>query len=414
MGNVLPEEAYAAALATLPGVTPAELRWLTDNDGGGSPSVAWDRIRRGVTAGRAGWSGQRRAQWRRAALDTEPAELLADCRGRQVEILTPRSPGYPDRLLTDPERPSVLFRAGRAEAVDLGRPTVTIVGTRNCTGYGRQVAQVLGRDLARAGVVVVSGLAAGIDAAAHQGALGQEGGVVGVAATSVDVAYPHSSRELWGRVINRGLLFSEKPPGYRANPRAFLHRNRLMAGLADAVVIVESHPKGGSLSTAAAATARGITVMAVPGPILTSASAGTNALIADGCPPVRDHVDVLVALNLARAAQGRTGELAEAAPLPPTKRAAAAERRRAVVRTARLQGQARLPAASERVRPDRRSPSRAEADLLDQIDVTPTRLEVILARTGRRPGELALALDGLEEAGMVEAGPGWWARTARA
>ena len=414
MSPALPEEAYAAALATLTGITPQELTTLTEVDGDGSPAAAWDRIRRGSIQDRPELSANRRARWRREANSVEAGEILAACRLGRIAILIPSSEGYPDRLRADPERPTVLFRGGRPDAVDLARPTVTIVGTRHCTGYGRQVAQALGQDLGEAGVVVVSGLASGIDSAAHQGALGRDGAVVGVVATGPDVVYPRSSAELWGRVMARGVLFAEKPPRYGANPRGFVHRNRIMAALADVVVVVESHSQGGSLSTVAAATTRGVTVMAVPGPVLVSSSAGTNALIADGCAPVRDHLDVLAALGLARSGKGRTGLLAEAAPLQAGKRDRKAEQARAQRRAARLQDEARTAPAPPRSGPEpsRRPPSAEEAALLTQVDATPTRLEVILARTGRRPGEVALALDGLEEAGLVRAGAGWWARVA--
>jgi DNA processing protein len=416
---VAQEEAYAAALAGLPRISPVELSALIEVDGEGVASRAWDRVTRGVLHGRPGWSANRRAEWRRAATSRDPREILASCRAAGVRVLTPASDDYPERLRADPQRPAVLFAAGGSRAVDLARPVVTIVGTRQCSGYGRQVAQSLGQQLTRAGVVIASGLATGIDAAAHQGALGLDGPVLGVVATGPDVIYPRSSALLWRRVVERGLLLSEKPPGYGANPRSFVYRNRIMAGLADVVVVVESHRDGGSLSTVAAAAARGITVMAVPGPVTASSSVGTNALIADGCAPVRDHVDVLVGLGLARARKGRMGELAEAAPSPvETRRSASA----AGGRQRRLAGEvlsrsrrasAADPSASDPSDPSVRAggaPSPEESALLAQIDATPTRLEAVMARTGRRAGELALALDALEEAGLVEAGPGWWAR----
>lgn len=412
----LPEEAYAAALASLPGISPPELRTLTEEDGRGVPSLAWDKVRRGTAGRRPEWRITRPDQWRRAAGTIDVGELYVRCKARGIQVVTPTSDGYPERLREDPERPTVLFRAGCSESVDLSRPTVTIVGTRQCTGYGRQVAQALGQSLGEAGVVVISGLATGIDAAAHQGALGRDGAVVGVVATGTDVVYPRSSETLWRRVLERGVLYSEKPPGYGSNPRSFVYRNRIMAGLADVVVVVESHPDGGSMSTVAAAAARGVTVMAVPGPVLASSSAGTNSLIADGCALVRDHVDVMVALELRRPSRARIGELADAAPRPEREKAGAAGQRRAERRATRLQGIGRqapdaptLPAATAAIR----AATEEEAALLTEIDVTPTRLEVILARTGRRPGELALALDGLEAAGLVQAGPGWWARAGR-
>ena len=173
---------------------------------------------------------------------------------------------------------------------------MAIVGTRRCTHYGREVAFELGRDLARAGICVVSGLALGIDGAAHAGVLdalaaghrrgatgsrrsgGEAGtaGPVGVAASGVDVAVPPAPRRLWSRVAAAGAVLSETAPGQPAQAWRFPARNRIIAGLAGAVVVVESHAGGRLDAHRRRRPARGVEVMAVPGPVHSPASAGTN------------------------------------------------------------------------------------------------------------------------------------------
>ena len=404
--------AYAAALAALPELTPAHLSRLLDIDGGGLPSKAWHKVLTGRLEHRAELSADRVETWRRAAQSQDPREHLARCRSLGLRVLVRGLPGYPPRLARDPAPPAVLFARGDLDVIDQSRPTAVLVGTRRCSGYGRQMAQVLGRHLAERGVVVVSGMAAGIDAAAQSGALGRDGAVAGVAATGLDVIYPTSSAKLWERLGSEGVLVSEKPPGHGAVPTSFIHRNRIMAGLADVVVVVESHIKGGSLVTVDEAVKRGRTVMAVPGPVTSAASAGANALIADGCPPARDAVDVQVALGLVRAGRRRAGELVEVAPPRPRRRGGGRPpRHRAPFDTSPLSSgsDAVSCGAGASVRAEL---SELERELLDQVDATPTRMDVLMARTGLAPGELALGLDALDQAGLVEAGPGWWARIA--
>ena len=183
---------------------------------------------------------------------------------------------------------------------------MAIVGTRSATPYGRQVASELGSDLAAAGVIVVSGLARGIDGAAHAGALRERGAAsappVAVVGTGLDIVYPATNRELWEAVASRGAILSEAGLGTKPHPGVFPARNRIIAALSDVVVVVESHRGGGSLYTAEAAARRSIPVCAVPGSVKSRASQGTNELLVDGCAPVRDAEDVLVAISLARAA----------------------------------------------------------------------------------------------------------------
>lgn len=219
-------------------------------------------------------------------------------------VLVYGQPGYPERLLEDPAPPALLFAQGRLDALD--GPAVAVVGTRNATRLGRDLAGCLGAELTAAGVAVVSGLALGIDGAAHRGAVGwlgnhpggQVGRPIGVIASGLDVVYPRRHLELHRQVAATGLLVSETPLGHRPVPWRFPARNRIIAGLVDAVVVVESRSAGGSMLTAGEALDRGISVLAVPGHPTSGAAAGTNDLIFDGATIVRSAADVLGAIGV--------------------------------------------------------------------------------------------------------------------
>lgn len=164
----------------------------------------------------------------------------------------------------------------------LDAPRVAIVGTREATAYGERVTRELAGALARAGACIVSGLARGIDAAAHRAALANGGRTVAVLGTGVDVAYPVGHRALHEEIAERGLLLAEQRPGSRAHKGSFPRRNRIIAALARLVIVVEAPWRSGALNTAAHANDLGRTIAAVPGPIDAPASAGTNAMIRDG------------------------------------------------------------------------------------------------------------------------------------
>jgi DNA processing protein len=166
------------------------------------------------------------------------------------------------------------------------------------------VAADLGTALADLGVVVVSGLAAGIDAEVQRAALARGGHVVGVVAGGLDHPYPRRNRDLWAAIAERGWLVAEAPLGVRPDAWRFPLRNRIIAGLADVVVVVESASKGGSLHTVREAEQRDRAVLAVPGPVTSAASAGTNDLLADGCAPCRSVDDIATALDLVHATDG--------------------------------------------------------------------------------------------------------------
>ena len=285
---------YAAALAGLPEMTPVRLAQVLGPLG---PVEAWSALTRGTNP------GDPTRRFADAARATDPAEVGERYRRSGVQILLPDCGLYPKALAGDPGAPAVLFAHGDPSVVE-DRRRVAIVGTRSATPYGRRVAADLGRDLASAGVVVISGLAQGIDGAAHAGALGAADGEgaapAAVVGTGLDVVYPTSNARLWEQVVARGVVFSESPLGTLPRPKVFPARNRIIAALSDVVVVVECHHRGGSLHTVEAAARRGIPVAAVPGSVRSRASDGTNGLLVDGCIPVRDATDVLVAISLAR------------------------------------------------------------------------------------------------------------------
>jgi len=383
------EAACAAALVSLPGMTPVRLtRVLAE----ASPTEAWSTLRSGEHA------VDPDGRFSRAARRVCPDRVLGAYREHRISVLVHGRAGYPSALLGDPGAPAVLFALGDPSVVD-GHDGVAVVGTRSATPYGCQVASELGRDLANAGIAVISGLAAGIDGAAHAGAVRARGGTapVAVVGTGLDVVYPSGSRGLWEALSTTGVIFSESPLGTRPSPRVFPARNRIIAGLARVVVVVESHVSGGALSTAEAAARRGITVCAVPGSVRSPASRGTNGLLVDGCVPVRDAEDVLVAVALAR--RGRDAP----APLP---------RSGALVAARRSPRPARAGAAVGVPSPDRVVPTRSavETRVLSAVDDVPTSIETVLTRTGLGLPDVAYACDRLVESGVLRSGEGWWAR----
>jgi len=204
---------------------------------------------------------------------------------------------YPDHLRNAADAPWALIGRGDPGFLDGLEPyaAVTVVGARRATSYGREIARELGRELAAAGMVVVSGLAFGIDGCAHRGAL-DAGRTIAVLGCGPDVAYPSSHRTLWRRICETGLVISELPPGATPWRWTFPARNRIMAALAGMTVVVEAATRSGSLITMDLAADLGRDLGAVPGPVTSRASAGPNALLASGAHVIRDAQDVLDAM----------------------------------------------------------------------------------------------------------------------
>lgn len=348
-----------------------------------SPERAWDAVR-GIAALPAHLVDRfERAgvlpTWRAHATD----ELVADVRRRvamnamRVAVLGDHD--YPSVLAADPEAPAVIFVRGSLDVLE--RRRVAVVGTRAATASGRRFARELGRELASRGVAVVSGLARGIDVEAHRGALdvqcdavieeAADGdpstrpvGPVGVVASGLDRPYPREHVDEWNDVARRGLLMCESPPGMPADSFRFPLRNRIIAALSEILVVVESRGAGGSMLTVDHALRRGIPVMAVPGSPGQVTSEGTNALLAEGCAPVRDARDVLDALGL---------------------------------------DHGRHVPSDARPRPDLH-----DRVVLDALVAEPLSLGEIVARIDRPVHDVAVSLGRLSALGWVVDHAGWW------
>jgi DNA processing protein len=219
----------------------------------------------------------------------------------------------PDLLRQIHDPPRTLFLRGAAEVEVLGRPAVAIVGARACSTYGAQVARMLGRELAASGLVVVSGLARGVDGEAHRGALDAGGITVAVLGCGIDRDYPAAHTELARRICERGLVVSEYEPGVEPAPWRFPARNRIIAGLTAATVIVEARERSGALITADFALEDGREVFAVPGEITSMLSTGANRLLRQGATPLTSTEDVLELFGLSPAQRPQAPPLSVAA-----------------------------------------------------------------------------------------------------
>ena len=217
---------------------------------------------------------------------------------RGLRFVGRRDRGYPSLLRELHDAPAGLFVRGTTDVELLARPAVAIVGARACSSYGGQVARLLGRELADVGLVVISGLARGVDGEAHRGALEANGATVAVLGCGIDRDYPAAHGQLAAKICERGLVVSEYAPGVEPAPWRFPARNRVIAGLAAATVVVEARERSGALITADFALEAGREVFAVPGEITSSLSSGTNALLRVGATPLTTAGDVLEALGV--------------------------------------------------------------------------------------------------------------------
>lgn len=362
------ERAALVALAALPGIGPATLLRCRQSGAGDawSAAVAGQPAKHPALAPAVVRLGQPAVDTLvSAARSLDPQDMLAHHEAAGRRVLVQDTPEFPARLAEDLAPPAVLFAEGDLTLVD--RRVVAVVGTRNATRLGREIAAELGTALAEVGVAVVSGLALGIDGAAHRGTLDAKGHPIGVIASGLDIAYPDRHRELHQEVTATGLLLSETTLGERPSAWRFPARNRIIAGLADAVVVVESRSAGGSMHTVSEALARGITVLAVPGHPRAPAAAGTNDLIFDGAGIVRSPDDVIEAIGLVPdPVISRTG------PGP--------------------------------------SWSPEEAAVIDAIGELPAALAEIVARSGLPIEVVAEVLTALEGSGQVTNTSGWFER----
>jgi len=280
--------------------------------------------------------------------------------------LTRSDPAYPSRLAAIHDPPAQLWLRGRGGTELLAAVSVAVVGARSCSSYGRTVARSMGRELAAAGVVVVSGLARGVDGEAHRGALEAAGATVAVLGCGIDRDYPAAHAELAARICDAGLIVSEYEPGVEPAPWRFPARNRIISGLSEAVVVVEARERSGALITVDFALEQGRDVLAVPGEITSALSTGANALLRHGAAPALSVDDVLHAIGV---------EVAKRARVEPEGDAG------------RVLG------------------------ILRDAPATPDQLA---RATGLTPGEIAALLTALELDGLVEVGDGAYRATIAA
>ncbi len=360
----LPEAAYVAALLELPGMTPA---LIATHLGVRRASGLFPPTGPAMTPTDLWRMLARDHRWRASIAGLDVAHLWSAYRREGIAIDVLGTSGYPPELADDPEAPYILFRSGGSLSLEGRR--VAIVGTRRATDVGREIAAELGAGLAAAGVRVVSGLALGIDGAAHIGALAARGAPpIGVVAGGIDRPYPSRHRTLWGQVRGAGVLVSEAPIATPSRGWRFPARNRIIAALSEVVVVVESARSGGSMWTAKEAHARSRDVMVVPGSPRNPAAFGTNELLRDGADPVLDVSDVLAKLGMSWT--------------PPATPPA--------------------PVVEPRLAP-----------VLRAVDWDATPTDVIVGRLGRDPGAVLAALAILEAQGLVTGGGGVWRRSAQ-
>lgn len=285
----------------------------------------------------------RSARFARFKASFDSLAELGRLRAGGYRFLARSNPIFPPLLRAIHDPPPGLFVRGAGDAEILSRPAVALVGARACSPYGRQVARRLGRELAAAGLVVVSGLARGVDGEAHRGALEASGTTVAVLGCGIDRDYPAAHRTLAAEIVRAGLIVSEYAPGIEPAPWRFPARNRIVAGLCAATVVVEARERSGALITCDLALEEGREVFAVPGEITSALSAGSNALLRLGATPCTGAADVLESFGLVvptpvepelgaaaaavlervRAAATTADELARATSLPAGELAAA-------------------------------------------------------------------------------------------
>jgi DNA processing protein len=315
---------------------------------------------------------------RRCRRDEAEAELES-LQALGAQLIARGEPEYPVRLAEIADPPPLLAVLG--DPALLTAPGVAIVGARNASAHGRMLARTLGQELAEAGLVVVSGLARGIDTAAHEGALAAGGGTVAVIASGIDVPYPPENAPLMAEIAGRGAVVSERPPGAVPQARHFPRRNRIIAGLSLGVVVVEAAPQSGSLITARLAAEQGREVMAVPGSPLDPRHRGTNQLLRDGATLVESAADIRAALGAlvsspAPVKRPRRRETRPAAPRPEPVREVA-------------------PTAGDLV-----------ARLQERLGVEPLLVDELIRQCHATSSEVQQALLELELEGRIERHPG--------
>ncbi len=355
----------------VPGVGPLTSRALLDQFGGAGRILdAPEKSLREVP----GVGPKLASAIARARREHDPEVELALCQQRSVQPTAPGREGYPQALDNIHDPPPLLYVRGTVEPVD--SLAVAVVGSRKCTPYGLRMAERLAGSLARVGLTIVSGLARGIDAAAHRGALRAGGRTIAVLGNGLNAIYPPEHAALADEVAASGTLFSEFPMRQQPLPGLFPQRNRLISGLSLGVLVIEATPRSGSLSTAHHATEQGREVFAVPGPVDSLASRGCHALIRDGARLVETADDILEELK------SRLGALQAPAEVS-------------------LPGSDDGPATSAGLRLNDQ-----ERAILGHLDDLPKPVDALIALTGLGASQVMATLSILEMRRLIRRAPG--------
>lgn len=372
------ERAAWIALSLVPGIGATRHRRLISRFGGGA--AAWAAVADELRMVE-GMLPQTVAALLAARGDA-PAETA-----RQQAVAVGRGPWrlvcraeeeYPPLLGEIYDPPAVLWLQGQLPP----GPRVAIVGSRRATAYGLRVARQFAVALAAAGVTVVSGLARGIDTAAHDGALKAGGQSIAVLGCGVDIDYPPENARLQAALRERGAVLSELPPGSEPAPGNFPARNRIISGLCQAILVIEAPERSGALITAQQALEQGREVLAVPGNITSEASVGCNRLIADGARPALSPADVLAALSVGGAQPLRASPAVPGVPLD------------------------NADGSAYRIPEGLRAPTPLTASILAFLPAEGATLLDLAVATGAAPAELLATLTVLQLAGQVESLPG--------
>ncbi|HLE18903.1 MAG TPA: DNA-processing protein DprA, partial [Syntrophales bacterium] len=306
---------------------------------------------------------------------------LAAARNQQVSIITCHDPLYPINLLNIYDFPPFLYVKGSLKEEDIN---IAVVGSRMASTYGKFSTERLCRELAINGITVVSGLARGIDTAAHRGSIAAKGRTIAVLGCGIDIVYPPENKELFTTIPLQGAIITEFPFGTPPNGPNFPARNRIISGLSLGVVVVEANEKSGSLITARTALEQGREVFAVPGSVDSAGSRGTNGLIKQGAKLIEDVYDILDEI------------------MPQIE----------------MKQKIHIPEAAEKTKSHKEIPPAAcrtsgnedltdkERNLLERISASPVTIDSLIAQTGERPGEILNNLLLLELKGLITQLPG--------
>ncbi len=358
------ELAAYLALSQVPGIGAVRLRTLVAAFGSAGGALLAPQ---GALAALPGF-GPAAAAAVRGARRRSGEEILEALERVGAAVLLSGDAAYPPLLAEISEPPAVLYVWGDIDL--LTRPCAALVGSRAHSPYGAEAARLLASGVARAGAVVVSGMARGLDAVAHQSALDAGGTTVGVLGNGFGVIYPAANRALYDRVAAHGCLVTELPPGERPRVSTFPRRNRIIAGLAGVTVVIEAAVGSGALITADCALDQGRSVLAVPGPITSATSTGCNKLIQQGAKPALTAADILEELGLVALTPGAVPhEIAPAPGWPPDLNA-------------------------------------SQRSLCESLGAAPAHVDALVRATGLESGEVLATLTELELRGLVVQRPG--------